>query len=131
MQVLFVGIWNKFNIANGAATALKNAVTGMYLTEAPQGTAYPYIVYHKISGVPDWTFSEDMENVLIQFNIYDDNSSSATINDIYTKLIALYDWCTLSVTNWNSIYMKRELDELTRDNDIWRYLCQYRLEIQK
>ncbi len=127
MQVLFQAIYSKFS-NNGA---LSGAVTGMYLTEAPQGTAYPYIVYHKISGRPDYTFSEDMENVLIQFNIYDSNSSSTTINDIYTKLTALFDWCTLTVSGWDSIYMKRELDDLTRDNDIWRYLVQFRLEIQQ
>jgi len=127
MQVLFLGIWNKFN----GNAALKAAVTGMYFNKAIQTAVMPYIVYHKISGRPDYTFTEDMENVLIQFNIYDNNSSSATINDIYTKLTALYDYCSLTVTGWNSIYMKRELDNLTRENDIWNYFIQYRLEIQK
>ena len=127
MQVLFESIYNKYN---GDET-LKAAITGLYLEEAIQNAVYPYVVYHKISGVPDYTFTEDMENVIIQFDIYDDNSSSATINDIYTKLTALYDWCSLTVTNWNSIYMKRELDNLVKENDIWHYFCQYRLEIQK
>jgi len=127
MQVLFTGLWNKYN----GNAALKAVVSGMYLTEAPQGTAYPYITYHKISGVADYTYTEDMENVIIQFNIYDDHNSSTTINDIYTKLTALYDWCSLTVAGWDSIYMKRELDNLTRDNGIWNYFVQYRLEIQK
>jgi len=127
MQVLFTGLWNKYN----GNAALKAVVSGMYLTEAPQGTEYPYIVYHKISGVPDHTYTEDMENVIIQFNIFDDHNSSTTINDIYTKLTALYDWCSLTVVGWDSIYMKRELDNLTRDNGIWNYFVQYRLEIQK
>jgi len=127
MQVLFTGLWNKYN----GNAALKAAVSGMYLTQAPQGTEYPYIVYHKISGVPDHTYTEDMENVIIQFNIFDNNNSSTTINDIYTKLTALYDWCSLTVTGWNSIYMKREIDNLTKDNGVWNYFVQYRLEIQK
>jgi len=127
MQALLAGIYSKYN----NSVDLKAAVTGMYFTEAPQGTIYPYIVYHKISGVPDYTFTEDMENVIIQFNIYSDSSSSTTINDIYTKLTALYDWCSLTVTGWNRIYIKRELDNLTRENDIWNYFVQYRLEIQK
>jgi len=127
MQVLFTGLWNKYN----GNAALKAAVSGMYLTEAPQGTAYPYITYHKISGVADYTYTEDMENVIIQFNIYDDHNSSTTINDIYTKLTTLYDWCSLTVAGWDSIYMKRELDNLTKDNGIWNYFIQYRLEIQK
>lgn len=127
MQVLFQGIWNAYN----GNAALKAVVTGMYLTEAPQGAVYPYIVYHLISNVPNWTFTEDAENTLIQFNIYDDSSSSTTINDIYDKLTALYNWATLTVTGYSSIYVKREFNNLTRVNDIWSWVTQYRIEIQK
>ena len=128
MQVLFTGVYKKFN---DDITGLKTSVTGLYLDRALQGTAYPYIVYHKISGRPDWTFTEDMENILLQFNIFDDHSSSTTVNDIFKKFKAVYDWCSLDIVGWNSIYMKRELDNLTRDNDIWNYFLQFRLEIQK
>ena len=127
MQVLFQGIWNKFN----GNAALKAAVTNMYFNKAIQTAIMPYIVYHKISGRPDYTFTEDMENTLIQFNIYDSNSSSVTVNDIFEKLKTCYDWCSLTVTGWDSIYMKREFDDLTQENDVWRYLVQYRLEIQQ
>ena len=127
MQVLFTGIYSKFN----GNAALKAAVTGMYFNKAIQTAIMPYIVYHKISGRPDYTFTEDMENTLIQFNIYDSNSSSVTVNDIFEKLKTCYDWCPLTVTGWDSIYMKREFDDLTQENDVWRYLVQYRLEIQK
>ena len=127
MKELFTGIYTKFSNDGD----LSGVVTGMYFTEAPQDAVMPYVVFHKISGVPDHTFTEDMENVIIQFNIFDDHSSSTTVNDIYAKLTALFDWCTLTVAGWNSIYMKRELDNLTRDNDIWNYFAQFRLEIQK
>ena len=127
MQVLFQAIYSKFS----GNVALSGAVTNLYLDRAIQSAVYPYIVYHKISGRPDYTFSEDMENTLLQFNIYDSNSSSATINDIFEKLKTCYDWCSLTVSGWNSIYMKRELDDLKNENDIWNYFVQYRLEIQK
>lgn len=127
MQVLFQGIWNEFN----NDTDLKAAVTGMYFTEAPQGTAYPYIVYFEISNVPSWTFTEDMENFLIQFSIYDNNSSSTNILSIFEKLKACYDWCDLSVSGYSHIYMRREFDILTRENEVWHFSCQYRTEIQK
>ena len=127
MQVLFTAIWNKYN----GDTTLKAAITGLYLEEAIQTAVYPYGVYHKISGVPGYTFTEEMENVIIQFDLYDNSSGTTKINTAYTALTALFDWCSLSVTGWNSIYMKRELDLLNRENDIWHYFCQYRLEIQK
>ena len=127
MQVLFTGLYNKYL----SDAALKAAITGFYFTEAPQDAVMPYVVYNLVSNVPDWTYTEDMENSLIQFSIFDNNSSSTTINDIYAKLTALFNWCSLSVTGYSHIYMKREFNILTRGNDIWKYVIQYRNEIQK
>ena len=127
MQVLFTGLYNKY-LSNAA---LKAVITGFYFTEAPQDAVMPYVVYHLVSNVADWTYTEDMENSLIQFSIFDNNSSSTTINDIYAKLTALFNWCSLSVTGYSHIYMKREFNILTRGNDIWKYVIQYRNEIQK
>jgi len=127
MQVLFTGLYNKY-LSNAA---LKAVITGFYFTEAPQDAVMPYVVYNLVSNVPDWTYTEDMENSLLQFSIFDDHSSSTTINDIYTKLTALFNWCSLSVTGYSHIYMKREFNILTRENDIWQYVIQYRNEIQK
>jgi len=127
MQVLFTGLYNKY-LSNAA---LKAVITGFYFTEAPQDAVMPYVVYHLVSNVADWTYTEDMENSLIQFSIFDDHSSSTTINDIYEKLTALFDWCVLTVEGYSHIYMKREFNILTRGNDIWEYVIQYRNEIQK
>lgn len=127
MKVLFEGIYSKYN----GSSALKAKINGMYPTEAPQGATYPYAVYHKITGVPDWTFDADMENCVIQFNIYDNSNSSTNVNSAYDALTTLYDWCDLSVTGYSHIYMKRLLDRLERVDEKWLYVCQYRLEIQK
>jgi len=127
MECLFKGIWNKYN----SNAALKAVVSGMYFTEAPQGTAYPYATYHLISDVADWTYTEDMENSLIQFSIFDDHNSSTTILDIFEKLKTCYDWVSLSMTGYSSIYVKREFNVLTRENSIWKMDVQYRIEVQK
>ena len=127
MKELFTGIYSKYN----GNEALKAAITGFYFTEAPQDAAMPYVVYNLVSNVPDWTYTEDMENSLIQFSIFDDHSSSTTINDIYEKLTALFDWCVLTIEGYSHIYMKREFNILTRGNDIWKCVIQYRNEIQK
>ena len=128
MQVLFEGIWSKFD---KDTTGLKAAIDGMYFTEAPQGQTYPYGVYHLISNVPSWTFDADMENYLIQFNLYSEKKSSTDINAAFTALTGLYDWCTLDIDGYSHIYMKREISNLTRESDIWNYFVQYRLEVQK
>ena len=127
MKELFTGIYSKYS----GNEALKAVITGFYFTEAPQDAVMPYVVYNLVSNVPDWTFTEDMENSLLQFSIFDDSSSSTTINTIYEKLTALFDWCVLTIEGYSHIYMKREFNILTRGNDIWKYVIQYRNEVQK
>ena len=127
MKELFTGIYTKFSNDGD----LSGVVTGMYFTEAPQDAVMPYVVYNLVSNVGDWTYTESMENSLIQFSIFDDHSSSVTINDIYEKLKTCYDWEILTVTGYNFIYMKREFSNLTRMNDIWNYAVQFRTEVQK
>jgi len=127
MQVLFTGLYNKY-LSNAS---LKAAITGMYFTEAIQTAILPYIVYFEISNVPDWTYTEDMENFLIQFSIYSSDSSSVDILSIFEKLKTCYDWKVLTVDGYNFIYLKREFNILTKENSIWKMDIQYRLEIQK
>lgn len=131
MQVLFESIWSKYD---NDTTGLKAAINGMYLTEAPQGQTYPYGVYNLISDVPSWIFGtteNTMENCLIQFNLYSENSSSTEVNTAFTALTDLYDWCDdLNTSGYSNIYMKREMSLLTRESDIWNYMITYRLEIQ-
>lgn len=130
MQALFTSIYSKYN---GDTTGLKAAINGMHLTEAPQGQTYPYGVYHLISDVPSWIFGTDentMENYIIQFNLYSENSSSTEVNTAFSALTALYDWCDLSTSGYSNIYMKREMSLLTRESDIWNYMISYRAEIQ-
>ena len=128
MQVLFTGIYSKYN---ADTTGLKLAITGLYLTEAIQGAVYPYGVYHLISDVPSWTFDSDMEDYIIQFNLYSENSSSTAVNTAFTALTTLFDWCDLSTSGYTPIYMKRELSLLTRESDVWNYMLQYRIMNQK
>ena len=134
MQVLFESIYSKFTGSTGAGTLFEDLEGRMHFAEAPQGQTYPYGVFHEISNVPSWTFDADMENYLIQFNLFDDASSgSARINTAFTSLTDLYDWCDLSVSGYSHIYMKREFSNLTRESEdkIWNYVIQYRIETEK
>ena len=115
MQVLFESIYNKFTGSTGAGSLYALLGGRMHFTEALQGSAYPYGVYFLISDVPSWTFDADMENYLIQFNIFDDNSSSTDINTASKALTDLYDWCTdLNTSGYSHVYMKREMSYLKK-----------------
>ena len=135
MQALFDSIYSKFTGSTGAGSLYALLGGRLQFSEAEQGQTYPYGVYHLISNAPSYIFGSDastMENYLIQFNLFDDNSSATDINAAYKALAALYDWCDLSTTGYSNIYMKREFSNLTHEAEskVWNYMIQYRVEIQ-
>ncbi|KKM88787.1 hypothetical protein LCGC14_1255340, partial [marine sediment metagenome] len=82
MRNLFEGIYSKFE----ADTNLAAAVTALYNTEAPANAVFPYIVFSLISNTIDLDSSQNWEDYLLQFNIFDDDPSSGDICDIYELL---------------------------------------------
>ena len=130
MKDLFKAIYAKFTGSTGA-DLYANLTGGLHNTQAPQDTDYPYAVFYLISGIPHWTFDNTMENVIIQFTIYDDNSSVENVSDLYGYLTDLYDWTVLDIDNYHSIYMKRETSSLMKSSDIWQQTVDYRIEIEE
>jgi hypothetical protein len=131
MKVLFESLYTLFAPA-GAKPALHTALAGqMYLTEAPQNTSYPYAVYNMIANDYDWMFTEDLEEFLIQFSIFDDKASATNVTGYFDDLKTLYDWAVPVVTGYQSVWMIREFAELLRIDDIWHYIVQYRVLLKK
>lgn len=124
-----------YSAFDGDAT-LKAAVTGMYFSEAPQGTAYPFITYHIIDGTSFYTFdttSKGQEHLLVQFSIFDDSPSSETAADVLKKLCDVYDACTLSITDYGFVKMMRRSYNVMRTEGVsegervWQYNIDYDL----
>ena len=130
MNDLFKGIYSKYKSSTGAGTLYADLTGGLHNTEAPQNTNYPYAIFYLISNIPHWTFDATMENSIVQFSIFDDNSSVGNIGDIYKELTDLYDWTGLTVDNYSHVYLKRESSNLIKNEDIWQYVVDYRCEIQ-
>ena len=61
-----------------------------------------------VSNTPDYTFSEDYENVIIQFSLFSSTSGTTEIENMYMHLKALYDECALTITGATLIWMKRD-----------------------
>jgi hypothetical protein len=136
MKAIFDGIYAKFTATTGGVhNSFYTALGGrMYLSAAPQLTTYPYAVYSLVSGVPDWTLSSDnFEDLIIQFSIFDDGASASTIATAFGYQDTLYHDCGLSITGYSSIYMYREMQHLLRDeeDDTWQFVSQYRLFLKK
>jgi hypothetical protein len=133
MKALCDSIVSKFT---GNASLKAATPGGLHFSEAPQSKPMPFVVYDIISAMPDYTFTENYEGATVQFAIYSNTSDSAQVNDIFGKLIAVFDWCTLTLTGYTSIYMKRTFSHVEKNTDdpqirYWQYIVQYELNINK
>ena len=97
-----------------SGTTLDTAIGGrLYKLRAPQGTALPYVIFFVVSDVYTPTFTEDMEQVIIQFSIFSEASGTTEIEDIYDKLKLVYDNQTFAPTGNKVVIMTRQNATLT------------------
>ena len=125
MTDLFAAILTRY-----AAVPLSSSLTGLWNTLAPQDAVFPYGVFALISDTPEWTFSENSENILLQFNLFSDTSDPVQICALYELLKTAFDFLELSITNYETVSMIRENAILTRDG-YWQYNVTYRIILQK
>jgi hypothetical protein len=135
MKNLKDAIYAKFIQDNGGHNSFYTAIGGrLYYERAKQKATLPYAVYNLISDVPDWTFTTFFERARIQFNLYSSDNSDGEVEDMYTALKDLFDWCDLTTITGNvHLYMRRELARLSRDSedDVWDYQVDYEIMMEK
>lgn len=139
MKDLFTGIYTRFS--STPHSSFYNDIGGrMYLSEAPEGTAFPYCVYGLVNNAADWTFTEDTDDAVIEFTLYSDSASAVEITDAESKLRAEYDDCQLPSTaigSWSHIWMQRgnsyldKLPDILPDKSVWRYTVEYDVKLMK
>lgn len=130
MKELYEGIYSHFNTVNTLNTALSG---NLYPHEAPQQTDFPYGVYYKISGTPDFTFTEDFEDMQIQISVFSDDRSPVEINNLFGYLKALFDDAGITVTGYDVVRFQRMDDVLLRDEEMgtWAYHVTYEVTLEK
>jgi len=72
-----------------------------------------------------------MEDILVQFNIYDENTSVVNVSNLFDKLKNLYDDAIMSYDNYNHIKMTREFSDLSKNEGVWQYSVQYRVNMEE
>ena len=105
MKNLTTAIYSKLS---GSALAA-HVSNRLFKGRAPDATEYPYIVYMVVTDVPEKTFSEDFENVIVQFSLFSAASGTTELEDMYTDLKTLYDDQELTVVGSTMIWMKRDI----------------------
>jgi len=139
LKALFKAIVTHFNdtYSSGGSPvhyAVYNNVSGqIYNTEAPQSATEPYIVFSLPSNINDETFNEETSEALIQFSIFDKNYKVSNVTTIYKNLVSRYDHAkfTSMSSSYAHTFCRRELNILTRSDDTWHYMVQYRMRISK
>ena len=141
MKSLTTAIFGKMT----STTALYSDIGGrLYKGKAPASAEYPYIVFQIVSDVPEKTFSEDFEDILIQFSLFSSASSSSDVENMFAHLKELYDECALTITAVSHdiaatlVWMKREnatlmVEENTTPSgtqEVWHYAVDYSVMIQ-
>ena len=141
MKNLDTAIYSKFTATvEGSHNSLYTSIGGrMYKSEAPEGADFPYCVYMDVSNTPEYPGGKTIERTLMQFSLFSSLSSSSEIEDMLTYLWALYDDCSLTITDNDLIYFirghKTEMrDEVTTSSGtsgVWHYAQEYDLEMVK
>jgi|GEM_PF-2418346 len=131
MKALVQAIYGKFaDEVGGDHNALYWALFGgMHHAMAPQRTHFPYATFTLVSAVPEWTFTDDQADVIIQFDIFDHARSPSAIYDAAGHLKALYDRQPLTVSGYTVHWMYCELEQLLREDEdsMWHYMLQFRI----
>lgn len=104
MQNLLAAIMTK-TVGSALATAVGSRI---YLDEAPDGAAYPNVVFFVVSSVLEKTFTEEYRVTLIQFSLRSTSAGATEITGMYNNLKALFDECSLTVAGSAFVWMKEE-----------------------
>lgn len=135
MKNLSAAIFSKCAVG----TSLYTAIGGrLYKGRAADPAVYPYVVYMLVSDVPDHVFNKRGETALIQFSLFSETSGSTEVENMYSYLKALYDDCSLSITNTTLVWMNRQHANLMVEDhttpsgstQVWHYAVDYEITIQ-
>jgi len=108
MNSLFKGIWDHFSATTGSG--FYNDIGGrMYLNIAPQESSFPYAVYFSVTDDNDPDFTDDHEDIEIQFNIFTQNNSALEAGQLLESLKTMFDFCALDVAGWSHLNFQRTM----------------------
>ena len=129
MKNLSTAIYTKYN----TSTTFKAALTGgFYYSQAPNGCSYPYAVYSFFGVTPEDTFSEEINDVSIQINIYSEKSSSTECFNLVDYCKSLFTGAVLTVlTHENVTLIKEKETPPMKVNDEWMGVLEFSCFLQE
>ena len=112
MNNLLTGLMTRIS-----ASTLYSYVGGrVYLDAAPDGAQFPYVVFFIVSGNPEDTFKDKIDDTLIQFSLFSASTGAAEITTMYANLKTAMDDAALTVTGDTQIWcIRQNLVTMTED----------------
>ena len=90
----------------------------------------PYGVMSMVSNVPDWTYTENFEDFILQFTLYSETPTCEEILDAAVALKSAFDFFDLNVAGFLTVSMTRVVSTLVRVEKIWQYNVSYYIKLQ-
>lgn len=115
MTNLLKALFNKWQ-----GSALSSDVGGRIFPKntAPIGTQYPFVLYFNIPAGVDRSFTGYVDNYLFQFSLFSDSESSVEISTMYDDLLALFDGCSLTITENRLLKMEKTGSPHMSDDEV-------------
>ena len=131
MNEIFKSIYSYFSAE--PHNAFYTAIGGrLFYGEAPQGGTEPYAVFFGVAAVPDDTFTEELDDISIQFNCYSGSSSPSEAGELLKKCRDLFDGAKLTVVGNRDIKLFRELSTPPwKNGDAWITSIEFTLLMQE
>ena len=127
-------IYNKYT-ADPTHGSYTNVEGRFYYGKALPCATFPYVVFFDISNVNDVDFSDEREDLMVQFNVFSQNNSPTEAETILTNLRDLFDDCSLTVTDWRHLYMQRgntyPNNDYAQDPPVHGFSIEYDILIEK
>jgi len=110
MKTLFDAIMTKFTAAPGGVNnALFVDISGrLFINSAPDDEPFPRAVFSVVSSAPERTFTEEFENTALQLSLFSSDLSGLEIEKMLTDSKALFNECSLSISDYTLVWMKAE-----------------------
>ncbi len=90
-------------------SALFNDCSGRIYLDQADSPDYPRVVYSIVSAVPDRTFSERYQEILIQFSLFSAKSAGmAVMTTMYADLVSLLDEQSMAISGDTLVWMREE-----------------------
>ena len=125
---------DRYNSASGAD--LRASVNGMWDTEAPNGTEFPYITFDVITTGLEQDFCSDINYPNIQFSIFGDanNKSALEVLQVGDLLLSLYKDVLLNpmTDGWSMIRSNVVNQRKIKDPDKgWQLIYEFEFVVDK